>query len=192
MDIIQMIIAGFSAYLLFRTFKKQGENDKRQLDLAELEKRAKQGEFFPQVVVNAHHSYAPPHDDERIRIITSEIYTSNGVFRIMSFKSKIIGPSLFIHDDDTPDYFDKIIGKDIKFEYSFWIDEVVLVQHALEEEHNNGYYEHGLENELRENCGIEIEMEISDLIGHEYILKMFISNNNNVKINSMKLKKPAN
>ena len=46
-DIAQMLIAGFSAYLLFSTFKMQGENDKRQLELAELEKRAKRAEYFP-------------------------------------------------------------------------------------------------------------------------------------------------
>jgi len=37
-DIIQMIIAAGSALLLFLTFLKQGENDKRNLELAELEK----------------------------------------------------------------------------------------------------------------------------------------------------------
>lgn len=46
-NILQMSIAGVSAYLLYLTFKKQGENDERNIELAELEKRAKRAEYMP-------------------------------------------------------------------------------------------------------------------------------------------------
>lgn len=51
-DLIQMIIAFFSALLLYLTFRKQGENDKRNLELFNIEKSAKTAEYFPELNVS--------------------------------------------------------------------------------------------------------------------------------------------
>lgn len=50
LDILQMLIAFGSAILLYLTFRKQGENDKRAIELAEMEKKAKRAEFLPKFV----------------------------------------------------------------------------------------------------------------------------------------------
>lgn len=202
------LVAIGSVVLLYMTFLQQGKTFKIQKELAEaehenfhlqrelalLERNAKRAEYFPNFIGKASIAYSEDayHNYERsVFVVNGELFTTENSFYIKSIKSIVHGPARFIDDVELPTYDDIIFGKNVKFKFSFCIDEDKLKQFIQEEIELDMYYQGGVDSEIRRSRGIRLEIDIRDLLDNEYTLKIFTSINAKLKIESF-TKKPAN
>lgn len=212
LNFFQMIIAGFSAYLLYLTFKKQGENDERAIELAEMEKKAKRAEYLPIIktiktidgplnVVAIDHSnrydYVLPDiqkldlsedQDTTIKIV---LFLEQGAMIVGNFntiwKSKIDDKNLDFQQSISHSPIGKsfIYTKGNEFEFIYSINFLKVT---------NSRGQGGtssldiLIKENLENSYLELAINLEDLIGNQYEIILRLHSLNELTIHEFKLK----
>lgn len=171
-DCAQMLIAAGSAYLLYRTFKKQGENDKRSIELAELEKNAKRAEYFPDIKVIA---------QKNIIYVDNTDYYQVKLKILTSTKSFIVKNSPVLEADGrmnfkNEEFKGKIFNISSPFECYFLIERSPVDKRARENIKNVEFLNNSITNILIEYSS-KASFEIFDLLNNKYYFEVIINGN---------------